>query len=97
MTNINWKVRFSRKNITFLIRFFGALALPILAYMGIRVEDLTTWPMVGKVIVDFISNPFLVGLTIINGLNVIPDPVVKGFSDSRQALGYTEPKDPKGV
>lgn len=97
MPQINWKVRFSRKNITFLLRFFGALALPILAYMGIRVEDLTTWPMVGGVIVDFVSNPFLVGLTIVNGLNVVPDPVVKGLSDSRKGLSYTEPKDPKGV
>lgn len=94
--NINWKVRFSRKNVTFLIRFIAALALPVLAYMGIRVEDLTTWPMIGRVIIDFVSNPFLVGLTIINGLNVIPDPIVKGFSDSPLGLSYTEPKDNGG-
>lgn len=93
MPNINWKVRFTRKNIMFLFRFFAALFLPILAYLGLNYESLTTWPMVWDVIVRFISNPYLIGLTIFNAVNVIPDPVVKGLSDSSSALRYATPKE----
>lgn len=89
---INWKIRFTRKNILFWIRFIGALLIPVLAYMGIRYEDLTTWPMVWDVAIRFFSNPFLFVLTIVNAINIIPDPTVKGLSDSPQALSYTKPK-----
>lgn len=89
---INWKVRFSKKNMTFILRFVAALIVPILAYMGYRFEDLTTWGMVGEVSLQFISNPFLVGLTIINAINLVPDPTTAGIQDSEQALKYDYPK-----
>lgn len=38
---INWKVRF--KNEQFVTRLVLALGLPILAYFGIKFEDLTSW------------------------------------------------------
>ena len=38
---INWKVRF--KNPVFIGQLALAIFVPILAYMGITVEDLTTW------------------------------------------------------
>lgn len=89
---INWRVRFSKKNITFIIRFLAALLIPILAYMGLRFEDLTTWAMVWNVVLQFISNPFLVGLTVLNAINILPDPTTEGISDSKQALNYEYPK-----
>lgn len=94
---INWKIRFSRNNMLFLFRFAIALFVPVLAYMGIRYEDLTTWSTVWNVIVQFFSNPFLIGLTVFNAFNIVPDPVVKGLSDSQQALNYTEPKKSAGT
>ena len=39
----------------------------------------------------FLSNPYLVGLTVINALNMFPDPTTKGLSDSERALSYTKP------
>lgn len=89
---INWKIRFSKDNILFIVRFIGALLVPVLAYLGLELKDLTSWQSVGRVLVAFIQNPYLVGLTIINALNMIPDPTTKGISDSKQALTYKKPK-----
>lgn len=92
MKNINWKVRFNKDNITFIIRFVAALIIPVLAYLGLEVTDLTSWTLIGDVLLQFISNPFLLGLTVINALNMIPDPTTKGITDSEKALNYTEPE-----
>lgn len=90
--NINWKVRFNKKNLTFILRFIGALGIPVLAYMGLRFEDITTWGSLGNVLLSFISNPFLIGLTIVNALNMTIDPTTKGLSDSERSLTYAEPR-----
>ena len=92
MKNINWKVRFSKDNLTFILRFVAALIIPVLAYLGLEVTDLTSWKLIGDVLLQFISNPFLLGLTVINALNMIPDPTTKGITDIDKALNYTEPK-----
>lgn len=92
MNKINWKVRFSKANIMFIVRFVGALAIPVLAYLGLELKDLTSWDMVLDVLVNFISNPYLVILTVINALNMTIDPTTKGLTDSEKALQYTEPK-----
>ena len=91
MKNINWKVRFNKYNKTFILRFLAAVCLPALVYLGLNVTDLTTWDKVGQVLVSFISNPYLIGLTVFNALNVVPDPTTEGLSDSARALGYDEP------
>lgn len=93
---INWKVRFSRDNALFLFRFFAALFLPVLTYLGLSYEDLTSWGALWGVIIDFVSNPFLLFLTAFNAFNVVPDPIVKGISDSPQGLSYNKPKDNGG-
>lgn len=92
MNKINWKVRFSKDNVMFIVRFVGALAIPVLAYLGLELKDLTSWNMVLDVLVNFISNPYLVILTVINALNMTIDPTTKGITDSEKALKYTEPK-----
>lgn len=89
MNKINWKVRF--KNKQFLTRLALALALPILAYFGIKFEDLTSWGAVFALLGKFVSNPYLVGLTIFNAWNIVPDPTTAGYRDSTRALEYEEP------
>lgn len=93
---INWKVRFSKKNIQFWVRFIGALMIPVLAYLGVNFEDLTTWGAVWDVVQRFFSNPFLWGLTFLNALNIIPDPITPGLGDSQRAMSYVEPGKTKG-
>ena len=95
MNNINWSVRFNAKNKAFLYRVALAIALPILTYFGINFQDLTSWDAVLSLFGKFVSNPYLVGLTIVNILNIIPDPTTKGLGDSEQALSYHEPRNDK--
>ena len=90
---INWKVRFNLKNKTFLLRVAFALALPILAYFNLKLEDLVSWRVIFDLLGKFFANPYLVGLTVVNILNIIPDPTTKGLTDSKQALEYENPKE----
>lgn len=92
MNKINWKVRFNKDNILFVVRFVGALTIPVLAYLGLELKDLTSWEILLEVLVNFVSNPYLVILTVINALNMTIDPTTKGITDSEKALQYTEPK-----
>lgn len=89
MKKINWKVRF--KNRAFMTRLALALVLPILAYFGIKFEDLTSWGAVFSLLGKFVLNPYLVGLTLFNALNIVPDPTTAGLGDSTRALEYEEP------
>lgn len=89
---INWSIRF-KKNATFIIRTIISLVIPILTYLGIKETDLTTWEMIVKLFVSFITNPYLVFLTIVNFINLIPDPTSTGISDSDYAMTKKSPKD----
>lgn len=93
MKNINWKVR--AKSPQFWIGLIGVIASPVLAYLGIGFEDLTTWDSVANVFTQFFTNPYLIGtvvMAVLSFIGVLTDPTTKGVSDSEQALGYTEPK-----
>lgn len=92
---INWKVRFNKANIQFIVRFVAALLIPILAYMGLKMDDVTSWPMLGNILMDFISNPYLIALTFYSAFNVIPDPTTAGLSDSKLAMQYIKPRNDK--
>ena len=87
---INWKVRI--KNPYFWIQIGIAILMPILAYLGLTVEDLTTWGKVGQVLLEAVLNPYVLGLVVVSVFNAIQDPTTKGLSDSEKAMTYTEPK-----
>lgn len=87
---INWEVRI--KNPYFWIQIGVALLMPILAYLGLAVEDLTTWGKVGQVLLEAVLNPYVLGLVVVSVFNAIQDPTTKGLSDSENAMTYTEPK-----
>lgn len=91
MKKINWTVRFNKSNKTFLCRFFAAVCLPVLVYFGLSAKDLTTWDQVTLIWVEFINNPYLIGLTVFNALNVLSDPTTPGLGDSARALTYHNP------
>lgn len=87
---INLKVRF--KNPVFLAQLVMAILLPILTYFGLTVEDINSWSVLGKTLLDAISNPYVIGTVIVSVWNAINDPTTKGFNDSARAMTYTEPK-----
>ena len=86
---INWKVRI--RNPYFWVQIGIAILMPILAYLGLSVEDLTTWNKVGQVLLEAISNPYVLGLVVVSVFNAIQDPTTKGLSDSEKAMTYTKP------
>ena len=83
---MNLKVRF--KNPIFIAQFILAILTPILAYAGLTMQDLTSWAILGNIIVDAIKNPYVVGLIIISIWNALNDPTTTGFTDSEQAMTY---------
>lgn len=86
---INFKVRI--RNPYFWLQIGIAILMPILAYLGLSVEDLTTWSKVIQVLLQAVSNPYVLGLIVVSVFNTIQDPTTKGLSDSEKALTYTEP------
>lgn len=90
---INWKVRI--KSPQFWVGLAGVVLSPVLAYLGLGFEDLTTWNSIGEVFTQFFSNPYLIGtvvMAVLSFIGVLTDPTTKGLKDSEQALTYKEPK-----
>ena len=86
---INWKVRF--KNSQFRITLALAILTPLFAYYGISGEDLTTWSSVGHLILDALSNPYVLATIGVSVYNTIVDPTTPGAIDSERALTYQRP------
>ena len=76
--------------------FYAQLVLsvltPILTYLGLTATDLTTWAKLADVLVQAISNPYVLSLVIVSVYNALVDPTTKGFGDSENALTYAKPK-----
>lgn len=87
---INLKVRF--KNPMFYVQLVLSILTPILAYSGLTATDLTTWAKLGEVLLQAISNPYVLSLVIVSVYNALVDPTTKGFGDSENALTYDKPK-----
>jgi phi LC3 family holin len=87
---INWKVRI--KNPLFWVEIALSILVPVMAYMGITAEDLTSWSILGATLLEAVSNPYVLGLVLVSVWNAINDPTTSGVSDSTQAMTYTEPR-----
>lgn len=90
---INWKVRV--KNPVFWAEVVLAVVLPILAYMGMSWQDMTSWAALGDVFVSAVQNPVIVVAVAVSVWNAVIDPTTSGLSDSARALGYEDPSDGK--
>ena len=87
---MNLKVRF--KNPVFIAQLVLAVLTPILAYFGLTAQDLTTWVGLGQLLIDAVSNPYVVGLIGVSVWNALNDPTVKGVGDSPRAMTYETPQ-----
>ena len=87
---INWKVRL--KNPVFWVGLAVAIVLPILTYLGMSWEDMTTWAALGNALLQAVKNPVILVSVLVSVWNLINDPTTKGLSDSAQALTYDKPK-----
>ena len=90
---INLKVRI--KNPIFWVQIILAILTPILAYMGITAQDLTTWTKLGQVLLQAIQNPYVLSLVVISTWNAVNAPTSSGVTDSLNALTYDKPNNVK--
>lgn len=86
---INWKVRIS--NPVFWAQVAVAIVAPILAYLGLSWQDITTWATLGNLFLEAIKNPVILVSVIVSLWGIINDPTTTGLSDSQRALTYTAP------
>ena len=87
---MNLKVRF--RNPVFLAQLVLAILLPILTYAGLTVQDLTSWEILGIILVDAIRNPYVISLIVVSVWNALNDPTTAGLTDSTQAMTYERPR-----
>ena len=90
---LNWKVRV--KNISFWVSIVIAIITPILAYMGLTVQDITTWSALGNMLLGAAQNPYVLMLVAVSVYNAVIDPTTTGITDSARALTYTKPNNRK--
>lgn len=90
---INWKIRV--KNPSFWVSVVIAVFTPILAYMGITVQDLTSWQSVFEALKLAVLNPYVLMLVVVSVYNAVIDPTTTGITDSAKVLTYDEPNSLK--
>lgn len=90
---INWRIRL--KNPMFLAQLILSVIMPILAYLGLTAEDLSSWAKLGEILLKAVSSPYILGLVLVSAYNAITDPTTTGFTDSKRALTYDRPNDDK--
>ena len=83
---MNLKVRF--KNPVFIVQIILAIFTPLLAYMGLTAQDLTSWTILGEILLNAIKNPYVLVLIVISVWNALNDPTTAGVKDSKQAMTY---------
>lgn len=88
---INWKVRFN--NPTAIAQMVVSVFLPVLIYLGLDWQSLTTWASVGHALLDIIGNPIAVVLIIVNLYTAMVDGTTTGLTDSLQAKAYEKPNN----
>lgn len=86
---INWTVRF--KNPVFIAQLVLSVLMPILAYAGLNATDITSWAILGDLLLQAISNPYVLAMVVTSVWNCINDPTTSGVSDSDRAMSYDKP------
>ena len=76
---MDWKSRI--KNPVFWVQIVLAILTPILAYAGLTAQDLTSWPMLGKILLDAAKSPYVLSLVAVSIWNAINNPTTPGVKD----------------
>ena len=90
---MNWKIRI--KNPSFWVSVVIAIVTPVLAYFGLTAQDMTSWSAIWDVIVQAVSNPYVLLMAAVSVYNAIVDPTTTGVTDSSRALQYNTPNNIK--
>ena len=86
---MNLKVRF--RNPVFIAQLFLSFLFPIMTYYGLTAQDITSWPLLGKLICDALQNPYVLAMAALSVWNALNDPTTAGVGDSARAMTYEKP------
>ena len=67
---INWKVRF--RNPVFWVQIIVAIVLPILAYLGLSWDDMTSWAALGGIFLEAVKNPVILVSVVVGIALTLP-------------------------
>ncbi len=81
---MNLKVRLN--NPLFIASVVMSILTPILGYMGITVQDVTSWKALGDILMQAIANPYVLGLVVVSLYNTCIDFTTPGLKDSQRVL-----------
>lgn len=84
MPKINLKIR--KENIVFIAQIAAAVISPILAYAGITAAEITSWPLLGKLLIDAVKNPYVLLLIGYSVWTALTNPTTPGFFDDSETL-----------
>lgn len=87
---MNIKIRF--KNPIFIVQLVLAIILSMITYAGITARELTTWGALADLLLDSVSNPYVLATVIASTWNALYDTTTKGFFDSLQVRNYMKSK-----
>ncbi|MDO0996578.1 MULTISPECIES: phage holin [Staphylococcus] len=88
---INWQIRMTHS--VGIIQLIASAILPVLVYLGIDWQALTSWNAVGHAIMQVISNPVAIGTILVNMYFSVIDGTSTGLTDSPQARAYHRPNN----
>lgn len=88
---LNLKIRL--KNPLFIASIVMSVLTPILTYMGITVQDITTWKALGDILLQAIMNPYVLGLVVVSLYNSCIDFTTPGIKDSQRVLEKNDIND----
>ena len=86
---INWTVRF--KNPLWWAQVLAGVFIPVLAYYGLKWEDMTSWSAIWDILVQAVKNPVVVVAALTNLWSATTDPTTAGMNDSERAMMYDKP------
>ena len=81
---MNLKVRLSDP--LFIASVVMSILTPILGYLGITIENITTWKALGDILIQAIANPYVLGLVVVSLYNTCIDFTTPGLKDSQRVL-----------
>lgn len=80
MKRFDWKVKF--QNPIFIAQLVLAILAPILSYVGMSYEAITSWAILGDLLSGALQNPYCLGLVVISVWYVITNPNTPGVTDT---------------
>ena len=92
---MNLKIRL--KDPLFILQMVGLVIGVITQAIAVNVNEITTWGKLGEVLLNILSNPYVLGTVIFNlvvgFVNLFRDPTTSGLNDSARAQEYESVND----